>query len=167
MPKGVYARTPRTYEQIIKSVRERLEALSEPVPATGCWIFTGTTNRLGYGYIAWNKHKRMPAHRASYIVHVGPIPTGFDVCHKCDVRSCVNPDHLWAGSHQENMADMVAKGRSPRMPGEQHPNAILNDDAVRFIRASNEPKRLIAKLIGVSPTTIGDVRSGKSWKHVN
>jgi hypothetical protein len=83
-----------------------------PEPNSGCWFFTGYVDRLGYGIIADGKHTRLKAHRAAYMVFRGPIPKMMDVLHTCDIRCCVNPDHLWLGTHLENMHDMIKKGRS-------------------------------------------------------
>lgn len=167
MPKGVYVRKQRSVDDAMVSLRRRLKKMCEPIPVTGCFLFTGYVSQLGYGIIAFRKTKRIPAHRASYMVHVGPIPDGMDVCHKCDVRSCVNPDHLWIGSHHDNMMDMASKGRASSRPGEQHPNAILTDDQVRYIRSSGMPRRKLAEMIGVSRRTISDVLKKKSWRHVD
>ncbi len=112
MPKGVYQRVARTRDQILTSLRSRLLENSIPEPNSGCWIFTGYIDVLGYGIIAETKRKRIKAHRASYAAFNGEIPHGFDIMHSCDVRCCVNPDHLRPGTHQENMADMARKGRA-------------------------------------------------------
>lgn len=89
--------------------------------ATGCWLWNGHTrgrNRFKYGLVDVCG-KRYGAHRLSYILHKGPIPEGGDfrgmcICHTCDNPLCVNPDHLFLGTHQENMTDKTVKGRTER-----------------------------------------------------
>lgn len=92
-------------------LRARIEARSEPVPESGCCLWTASCDSGGYGRL-YVKGTVIRATRASWIANRGPIPEGMSVCHKCDTPQCVNPDHLFLGSHKENMEDMVRKGRS-------------------------------------------------------
>lgn len=77
-----------------------------------CWLWLGATTEAGYGTLTIN-HKPLGAHRMSWILMNGEIPKGMNVCHKCDIPPCVNPNHLFLGTHQENMDDKVKKGRQP------------------------------------------------------
>lgn len=81
-------------------------------PVTGCWLWQGFRNWGGYGQVGY-RGENWTAHRAMWRALKGPIPNGLHVCHTCDVRHCVNPDHLWLGTNQQNISDMVAKGRGP------------------------------------------------------
>ncbi len=78
---------------------------------TDCWEWQNATNNIGYGMFRWKTGKMRTAHRASYELHIGPIPDGLVVCHKCDNPKCVNPEHLWVGTMKDNHDDMVSKGR--------------------------------------------------------
>lgn len=88
-------------------LRSRFDAKVERTAS--CWLWRGMTAH-GYGYI-WNDGKMHRAHRVSYELHVGDVPSGMIVMHSCDVRNCVNPDHLSVGTLQDNARDCVAKGR--------------------------------------------------------
>lgn len=78
----------------------------------GCWLYKGVGDR--YGAVNLSKGKNQLAHRFSYIHFKGPIPPGLFICHKCDVRGCVNPDHLYAGTHEDNTRDIVDRKRFGR-----------------------------------------------------
>ena len=76
-----------------------------------CWLWTGAISSSGYGSFRIGE-KNFKAHRQSYIMHTGQIPQSLEVCHSCDVRSCVNPEHLWLGTRSDNMKDMFSKNRN-------------------------------------------------------
>ena len=76
-----------------------------------CWLWTGSLAGGGYGQIVDDDQKRDMVHRVSWRLHFGPIPDGLHACHKCDVRNCVNPEHLFLGTRKDNSQDMLAKGR--------------------------------------------------------
>lgn len=97
-------------------LRTRFESKYEPVPFCGCWIWTGTCGRNGYGQIArgGTHGGKALAHRVAYELFVGPIPDGMHVMHKCDTVCCVNPDHLKLGTRSDNMQDMIDKRRQKK-----------------------------------------------------
>ncbi len=92
------------------NILERFHSRYIPEPNSGCWIWTGATARE-YGRI-WIGDRVVYAHRASFVLHGGELIEGYDVCHKCDVKSCVNPEHLFQGTRQENIQDCINKGRA-------------------------------------------------------
>lgn len=129
----------------------------------GCWLWTGALNEWGYGRVA-ERGRPILAHRASWQAAKGPIPDGLCVLHRCDVRPCVNPSHLFLGTVAENNADRAAKGRTCR--GERMLTAKLSEAAVREILNSPLGDTALARRFGVDRTTIRQVRERVSWRHV-
>lgn len=129
----------------------------------GCWLWTAAyTNPRGYGVIV-DHGRNKQAHRVSYELAYGPVPAGKFVCHRCDNRICVRPDHLFAGSHYDNQLDKISKGRSVR---EQHHSAKLTWAQVQEIRKrrlAGETIRALGEAYGVSHTNIANIMSGRSW----
>ena len=93
------------------SVAERFHSKYAPVPFSGCWVWMGALSGKGYGKLMLKEHRLESAHRLSWLLHRGPIPDGLHVLHRCDVRTCVNPDHLFLGTNLDNIRDRIAKGR--------------------------------------------------------
>ncbi len=131
-----------------------------------CWLWCGPLGWNGYGVFfgrvgeqtAWS------AHRYSWALHNGPIPKGLCVCHTCDNRFCVNPDHLFLGTQLENIADRDKKGR--QAVGERIGRSKLSEHEVRLIRSDGRTHSEIATDYGVVGRTVGNIKSGKAWGHV-
>ncbi len=132
-------------------------------PETGCLNWVGATDKLGYGIIR-NGSKMQYAHRYAYERLNGLIPDGVFICHRCDNTSCCNPDHLFLGDHQDNMDDMVNKGRQAN--GEKNSRSKLKEFQVLEIRLDERSLREIAVDYDVSKMTISRVKRRKLWKHI-
>lgn len=143
----------------------RFEAKYLPEPNSGCWLWTGSITRHGYGN--FNYPDGTLAHRAAFSLLRGPIPPGMAVCHRCDMPACVNPEHLFIGTHAENMQDMFRKGRrvgKVGMPGARHWNAKLSAEDVAAIRASRAPQLETAARYGISRNYVSRLCQGDRWK---
>lgn len=132
------------------------------VKSAECWYWRATGYRSGYGALKVAGTMK-PAHRLSWEIHRGAIPEGLLVCHTCDNRRCVRPDHLFLGTNAENMADMRAKGRSTYSGG--RPPRKLTDLEVEQIRQLNEAgvtQRELAQRFGIAQGTISRNLNGKT-----
>ena len=146
------------------TLQERFLARVEPVTESGCWIWVGWKGPRGYGGV-YRNHRRLYAHRVAWELYHGEIPKGLCVLHQCDVPCCVNPDHLFLGSHKDNMRDMVLKNRSTR--GSRNPSARLTEESATKIKlATNRSTLSLAKQYGVSQLTVWKVRTRRTWKHL-
>jgi hypothetical protein len=137
----------------------------------GCWVWTASRKEKGYGqYLLGKKMHR--AHRLAWTLMGRELPARpLELAHSCDNRLCVNPDHLFVATHDENMADCKAKGR--HVFGERSIHAKLTEDQVRYIRANYRKTNArrgngtaIAKLLGISKGIVHAVGQGRTWKHV-
>jgi hypothetical protein len=145
---------------------ERFERHYIPEPNSGCWLWTAAVDRRsGYGFFHWPDTHSMKAHVASYRLFRGD-PGGLCVCHHCDVRICVNPDHLFLGTHQDNTDDRVAKGRGTTWSGERHPRATLTAEIVQAIRVDERATRFIVVQYGIHSSTVRKIRRRTAWKHL-
>lgn len=166
-----------------------------PEPNSGCWLWLGAIVRGKRGYdrgsfiLHTNGRRSSLAHKAAYLMFRGTVPDGKLVCHKCDVSLCVNPDHLYVGTHATNAQDMVDRRRGffqrepekceqallsgrqfnighTRVTGEKNPKAKLTEDDIRHIRLSTMKGVDIAEKYGVHKDTISGIRTKKFWRHV-
>ncbi|HVK84225.1 MAG TPA: HNH endonuclease [Kofleriaceae bacterium] len=161
-----------------------------PEALSGCWLWHGYLNNRGYGKFNTPRRTRRPgdrpvryAHRVAYERCIGPISDDLFVCHRCDNRACVNPDHLFLGTRLDNAADMVRKGRaatgvrnaSKKRPwrvarGSRNGHAKLTEDQVAEILRrldAGQSKASVARAFGCSPGNISRINSGDQWVHVS
>ena len=136
-----------------------------------CWVWTAYIDKLGYGQFKLNG-KMDKAHRAAYILFKGDIPEGMCVLHNCpggDDRSCVNPDHLWLGTHSDNMKDKVNKGTQHHPTGSINGKAKVSESQIQEIRSLRESGWTLNELsikYGVYDTAIDKICRFKTWKHI-
>lgn len=131
----------------------------------GCWEWTGFRDPKGYGRFQF-EGRPMGVHRLSWLLHHGPIPAGLHVLHRCDNPPCVNPDHLWLGTNDDNIADRHAKGRDAHNAGEAGARAKLTERQVLDIRAAaagGAGLGDLARLYRVSHATIWCLVKRRSW----
>lgn len=137
--------------------QDRFEAKAFPEPNSGCWIWTATTDKSGYGRFRVNGISVL-AHRKAYEIYTGPISAGLLVCHRCDTPACVNPDHLFLGTFLDNSNDMMRKNRGVWRRGENHKQSKLTTDQVLAIRSDPRPTRRIAAEYGVTSSFISQLK---------
>jgi hypothetical protein len=166
-----------------RTLAERFASKISPCPITGCWWWTGGTDSSGRGSLNGASYGTTVAPRFAWRMAHGPIRDGLHVLHRCDQPACVNPAHLFLGTHTDNVRDMHAKRRawqethperSPR--GERHYASVLTDDQVRDIREHCRTARFgvrspvsqtaFARKYGVSLATIQDVLNRVTWVHL-
>jgi hypothetical protein len=133
----------------------------------GCWIWTGYTFKRGYGLLQL-KGIKWTTHRLSYTLLKGNIPDNMYVCHTCDNPSCVRPEHLFLGTHNDNMQDRDTKGRT--LKGNQNGNAKLTEQQVLEIRnlyvTTKISYKQLALRYNVSEYPISQIINRKLWKHI-
>ena len=135
----------------------------------GCWIWTGTHTVYGYGVLSYGNSGEVKAHRLSWMINRGPIPAGSCVLHKCDVRDCVRPSHLWLGTRSENTLDMFAKGRNAVPLGSKNGMSKLTENdipGIRYARLCGETYAAIGMKYGVTGSMIRRIITGLAWSQV-
>ena len=129
----------------------------------GCIEYTGQKKQHNYGQIEYDGRAYL-AHRVSYMLHKGPIPEGMSVCHTCDNPPCINPEHLWLGTHRENMLDMCKKGRmnlSPRITIPERIIKLIVKDRISGMRLKD-----VAFKYSISESYVSALSRGRARKSV-
>jgi len=154
-----------------------------------CWLWRTSRDTWGYGQVVIRhdgRQRKYGAHRFSWLLTRGDIPEGLMVLHNCpggDNKACVNPQHLWLGTHKDNVHDALQKGQTPRgdrhgarrhpethARGETHPLARLTEDIVRYARqlhSNGWTYSRIARSLHLPTMTIADAIQRRTWKHID
>lgn len=148
---------------------ERLKKYYEKyvIKQDGCWDWKGITEHTGYAKLGIRPP--IKAHRASWIIHKGEIPKGLVVCHSCDNRKCTNPNHLWIGTHKENIQDRIKKGRCNTPKGTQLKVSKINEIEAKEIKILLKKGLTCAEIsrqYEVNGKLISRIKNGETWKHV-
>lgn len=147
-----------------EEIRQKLEA-SIYYGLDGCWYWTGYANNQGYGRMSIDGKATLST-RASYEVYKGSVGSLL-VCHTCDNPLCINPDHLFLGTHKDNAQDMVYKGRSNRCKGEDNGQSKLsNEDVLKIFAMQGLSSGQIAKQFNISSGVVRRIKQRKMWRHV-
>lgn len=152
----------------LDSLRRRFE--KNHTRGDGCWAWNGLVDDTGYGRITVGK-RSCRTHRVAYFLYTGKDAEGL-LCHRCDNRRCVRPDHLFIGTWADNNHDRDRKGRQVTLRGEDRPKSKLTNDDVRMIRANRyagKGRKIhgeLAELLGVSKALINRVTYHKAWTHI-
>lgn len=152
-----------------QDTRDRFWAKVRKLPGDTCWEWTACIARdVGYG-LFWNGERLVSAHRFSYLMEHGSIPDGLYVCHHCDNRRCVRPEHLYAADQSRNLLDCVKRGRHNPKRGEASNLAKITEDDVRDIRARyarGERQAAIGRDYGIKQPTVSGIVNHHWWAHV-
>jgi len=134
------------------------------IPESGCWLWIGSITNHGYGTMTLGRNKNISAHRASYELRHGPIPDGMLALHHCDIKCCVNPDHIFLGNQQDNMTDKVCKNRQAK--GSKHGQAKLTEQQAREAKFGTAQPTELAQKFNCSAAMIRQILGGLYWKHL-
>lgn len=167
-PRRKFCSPPCAYAYLKRDMADRFwEKVDRSGGADSCWPWRAKRDKHGYGKFGTVGKHQTHASRVAWELTHGPLPHELHVCHACDNPPCCNPAHLFVGSRRDNMADAVQKGRIGH--GERMPQSLLTDTLVQDIRrrvAAGEVQLRIAEEFGVAPSTINNVVSRKTWRHV-
>lgn len=161
-----HSRDGETFEEMCEKFWAKVDKTPGLGPNGDCWEWRGSIHYKGYGETRAFRDK-MKAHRASWYAHTGTNPGKMHVCHKCDHRLCVRPDHLWLGTNKDNSDDKIRKGRQAR--GSASGNAKLNENLVywmRFVWDRGCTHLELSKRLGVSESAVLTTINNTWWKHI-
>jgi hypothetical protein len=150
-----------------RKVHRNIESIQQKCamePMSGCWIWTGDSTTRGYGMMSHSdgvKGHKEYVHRVTYALTFGEIADGLQALHRCDNPSCCNPHHLFLGTQQDNMDDMLIKGRRPR--GAQSTSSKLTAEQVAYIRSSKKTGSDLCQELRISTGQISRIRNNKAW----
>lgn len=158
--------------KLVEQKNKDLEKFFKSVKKTSkCWLWTGYMKNK-YGGISY-QGKQIGAHRCSWLLHRGEIPHKICVLHKCDNMKCVNPNHLFLGTHKDNSQDMLNKKRGKWHKGEDHKSHKLTNEIIKKIRTIYKPysrqfgSRKLGRTYGISHTIVLSIIKKKKWKHIS
>lgn len=143
---------------MMQTIEEKLADRSMPEPNSGCLLWLRGCNHKGYGVLNTGR-KALKAHRVAWVMKHGPIPAGMQICHKCDVRSCINPAHLFLGTPKENVRDCIAKNRASPPPLYK---GVLTEQQVSEIFLSLQTLKQLAEIYPVSIAQIWRIKRGRA-----
>ena len=150
----------------MSTLRERFEAKYEPCPMTGCWLWHGWINEYGYGLFSAHGHI-VTAHRFAYELYRNEIPIGMHVLHHCDVRACVSPLHLFAGTPSDNSRDMTQKMRQAWGSKNKKSHLTIKDILlIRHLSEQGASQRELARQFNISQPNIGYIVRREIWRHI-
>lgn len=149
------------------AAQERFRALADRGAPDDCWPWRGETTADGYGRIWLNARRRVMATWVALVMAGRPQPQGSLALHTCDNPDCVNPGHLYWGTHKQNMLDRASRKRTYVTPGEANHKAKLTEADIRAIRADPRSLKAIERDYPVRFTTIQSIKTRKTWRHVD
>lgn len=159
----------KVYKRKVRPLSERFwERVKITADIRRCWEWTGARHGFGYGTIYY-LGKYHPAHRISWYLASGNFPDDSLVLHKCDNAACVNPNHLYLGTHRDNARDMCLRNRQNNALGSKHGQSTLTEEIVLDIRQryiSGECQRSIARIYGIDQSNVSYIVRRKTWRHI-
>lgn len=155
-------RRAEALKQLLSSTEAQARFWSKVEKSDGCWLWTAARITRGYGMFSF-KDTPLTAHQVAYVLSFGPIPEGKHICHHCDTPPCCRPDHLYAGTPAQNMADRDKRGRAVHPRGERHGQSKLTLQQVQIIRTDPAMGSELAARFGVSRATVSNIRNNHIW----